>query len=129
MTNPLKILLAVISLFLSSCDQDPFGNSTRDIIAPYRLMQWEDGKTFYLEGPSNLATEAYGAIEGTVGKIGWNDNFILVRQNESGSGRGWRVIDVKKQTISDFITDDGLDQDSRLKGITIMTAAEAWSKL
>lgn len=69
-------------------DQDPFGMTTRDIAGGYELQQWEDGETYYLIGSSDISSDAYGAIEGTVGKIGWNDKFILVWQKECGSGRG-----------------------------------------
>jgi Fe-S-cluster containining protein len=80
---------AIIALFVMVClagcmDQDPFGLTTRDIQGAYELEQWEDGSTYYLRGPSHLSHEAWGAIEGTVGKLGWSGDIILVWQNDCG---------------------------------------------
>ena len=121
-------LLALISL--SSCmDQDPFGLSRRDIVGPYELHQWEDGKTYYLEGPSHIKGGGHGALEGVVTKLGWNDNHILVYQNDDGEGGGWRIVDVKKRMISEIVDQARVDQDSTFKGLTIYDASDAWNKL
>ncbi len=117
-------------MFHASCvDQDPFGLSTRDIKGEYELEQWEDGSTYYLKGPSTLQHQAWGAIEGTVGRIGWSGDTILVWQNDCGTGEGWRIIDTKKENISSIVSQDQIDQDPYLKMITIYTAAQAWEKL
>lgn len=121
-------LLAVISL-CSCMDQDPFGLSTRDIVGPYVLHQWEDGKTYYLEGPSHIKGGGHGAIEGIVTKLGWNANYILVYQNDDGQGGGWRIVDVQKRTISEIVDQARIDRDSTLKGLTIYDASEAWKQL
>lgn len=116
-------------LQLGCMDQDPFGQTTRDIIGSYELQQWEDGQTYYLKGPSKISNEAYGAIEGTVGQIGWNDNYILVWQNECGSGRGWRLINLKDNSVSALISKDDIGNDSRAHGIKTDPSNETWSDL
>lgn len=124
------LLFVLTLLLLCSCmDQDPFGLSTRDIVGPYELHQWEDGKTYYLEGPSHVKGNGHGAIEGIVTKLGWNNNYILVYQNDDGQGGGWRIVDVQKKTISEIIDQARIDQDAMLKGLTIYDASEAWKKL
>jgi hypothetical protein len=127
----IRAAIVVIAMMVqASCvDQDPFDLSTRDIKGEYELEQWEDGSTYYLKGPSALKHQAWGAIEGTVGRIGWSDDTILVWQNNCGSGEGWRIIDTKKKVISPIVSQDRIDQDNSLKMITIYTAAEAWEKL
>ncbi len=110
-------------------DQDPFGLSTRDIKGEYELEQWEDGSTYYLKGPSALKHQAWGAIEGTVGRIGWSEDTIIVWQNDCGSGEGWRIIDAKKKVISPIVDQERIDKDPKLKTIEIFTATEAWKKL
>jgi len=115
---------------LAGCmDQDPFGLSTRDIQGAYELEQWEDGSTYYLKGPSHLSHQAWGAIEGTVGKLGWSEDIILVWQNDCGTGEGWRMIDTKKNTISPIVGQDRIDGDPILSKIAVATAAEVWQKL
>lgn len=117
-------------LALAGCmDQDPFGLSTRKIRGPYELEQWEDGTTYYLRGPSHLAHEAWGAIEGTVGRLGWSGDTILVWQNDCGSGAGWRVVDAKTRVISPLVSQERIDRDPMLAGIPIYTAADAWQRL
>jgi hypothetical protein len=130
-TITIRIVLAVIVMFLhvSCMDQDPFGQSSRDIKGAYELEQWEDGSTYYLKGPSPLKHQPWGAIEGTVGRIGWSGDTILVWQNNCGSGEGWRIIDTKKEEISSIVSQEKIDQDPKMKMITIFTAAEAWEKL
>jgi hypothetical protein len=124
------IIVVFVMMLQTSCmDQDPFGLSTRDIKGEYELEQWEDGSTYYLKGPSALKHQAWGAIEGTVGRIGWSGDTIIVWQNECGSGEGWRIIDTKKKVISPIVSQNQIDQDPNLKMITIYTASEAWDKL
>ena len=121
-------LLVLISL--SSCmDQDPFGLSTRDIVGPYELRQWEDGETYYLEGLSNVKVGGHGVLDGVVTKLGWNDSYILVYQNDDGSGGGWRIVDIKKGKISEIVDQARIEQDSTLRGLTIYSASDAWNKL
>jgi hypothetical protein len=103
--------------------------STRDIKGEYELEQWEDGSTYYLKGPSALKHQAWGAIEGTVGRIGWSGDTIIVWQNDCGSGEGWRIIDTKKKVISPIVSQERIDKDPSLKTIEMYTATEAWKKL
>jgi hypothetical protein len=129
-----RIMLYVFSLLalilLPGCmDQDPFGLSTRDIVGPYELRQWEDGKTYYLEGPSHMKGGGHGAIEGIVTKLGWDDNYILVYQNDDGKGGGWRIVEIKKRKISEIVDQARIDQDSALRGLIIYDASDAWNKL
>ena len=124
------ILAAFAILFNVGCmDQDPFGLSKRHIHGQYKLEQWEDGSTYYLMGPSDQTHQPWGAIEGTVGHIGWSGDIIIVWQNQCGSGEGWRIIDTKKKEISPIVSQDRIDEDPILSKILIFSAADAWHKL
>lgn len=119
-----------MAIYLVSCmDQDPFGLSTRDIQGAYELEQWEDGTTYYLRGPSHITSHGWGAIEGTVGRLGWAGDIILVWQTDCGSGCGWRIIDTKKEKISPIISQAKIDGDPLLSKITVYKAADAWKKI
>ncbi len=130
-TTMIRTVLAAIVMFLpvGCMDQDPFGLSTRDIKGAYELEKWDDGYTYYLLGPSGPEHGGWGAIEGTVGKIGWTGDMILVWQIDCGSGEGWRIIDTKKEEISSIVSQDRIDQDPNLSKISISSAADAWQKL
>jgi len=120
----------IIPLLLLSCmDKDPFGFNTTAIVPPYELDQWEDETTYYLRGPSQIKETGWGAIEGTVIKLGWNAETILVYQRDDGQGGGWRIVDVKKNTISEIFSQDQIDQNASLKSLTIYTASDAWNRL
>ena len=124
------MILAFGAFFAAGCmDQDPFGLSTRDIAGPYELEQWEDGVTYYIKGKSNVSNDAWGAIEGTVGQLGWTDDYIIVFQNECGAGEGWRIIDTKKKQVSPIVGKSRIDGDSTLAKIRVYPAADAWKKL
>ena len=118
-----------MALFAGCTDQDPFGLSTRDIQGAYELEQWEDGSTYYLNGPSDLAHEGWGALEGTVSKLGWSEGAIVVWQDDCGSGEGWRIVDTKKNQISPIVEQDRIDSDPQLSKISIVRASDAWEEL
>jgi len=127
--NRVILIVAVMFSLVGCMDQDPFGLSTRDIQGAYELEQWEDGTTYYLRGPSNLTHEAWGAIEGTVGQLGWSGDTILVWQIDCGSGGGWRIVDTRKKDISPIVSQARIDGDPILSKIPIYSAADAWKKL
>lgn len=108
------------------CDMDPFGQSTKTIISPYELKQWEDFETYYLFGPEETG---WGTIDGTVKKIGWNKRYILVLQNDDGNGGGWRIIDTDTRTKSGLILDEDLKNYPEIEGIETYYAEAAWRKL
>lgn len=111
-------------------DQDPFGLRRRDISEAYQLEQWEEnGVTYYIKGPSNISNDAWGAIEGTVGQLGWTDYHILVFQDDCGAGGGWRIIDTRTGQVSPIVSRSHIDADPMLKVIAVYPAADAWRKL
>jgi len=109
-------------------DQDIFGLSKRTVIDGYELEIWEDNTTFYLQGPEGIQ-DHWGILEGTVGKIGWNRDRILVWQNECGQGEGWRVISTEDNTLSKIIPEAQVKADKTLKGIAVYNSKDAWRKL
>jgi hypothetical protein len=121
-----NILFTILAIALSGCDSDPFGFRNVTIIAPYELEKWETGTHYYLVGPED---KAYGVLEGTVGKIGWNQRYILVWQNGDGLGPGWRVIDSSNKTITPTLDQSIVDSLSHLKGISVKPPKEVWSQL
>ena len=113
-------------LLLSGCDFDVFGSSTKDIIGSYELKQWEDFKTYYLYGPQDTG---WGAIDGTVDRIGWNIRYILVLQNDDGNGSGWRIIDSKTDIVSPLLTYPDVKANPNVSNINVQSAVVAWNSL
>lgn len=126
----MKRVLVTISLLVSifGCvDMDWLGGSTKTILGEYQLKQWEDKETYYLDGPNETP---WGAIDGTVLELGWNEQHILVLQNDDGNGGGWRVIDTYSNSISSLLTKtDILLMSKELSEIKTVSAATAWINL
>jgi len=112
------------------CDQDPFGLSQRTVKGDYRLKQWEDGVTYYLVGGPHIDNGG-GAIDGTVIRLGWDEQRILVERhaNFRGDGDGVMVIDVHLQTISGLLSAQEVATRADLSRIKLMPPKEAWELL
>jgi len=120
-----KVSLAVVYFFLIGCDSDPFGVRKETIISPYQLNKAGlEPYHFYLVGGDDSG--GYGALESTVGKIGWNERYILVWQTPDGLDEGWRIVDSQTEKISKYLSEENAISDSRVIGVTVMSAHEAW---
>ena len=125
--NLKTLAITILALSIQGCvDFDLFGRSTKTVVGAYELKRWEDFKTYYLYGPQKTP---WGALDGTVDKIGWNEDFILVLQHDDGNGGGWRIIDAESETISKVYELSESEEREELKGIAVFTAATAWEKL
>ena len=126
----MKHLLVTISLLLTTfgcVDLDLFGTSTKTIIGEYQLKQWEDKETYYLYGPNETP---WGAIDGAVLELGWNERHILVHQNDEGNGGGWRIIDTSTNKISPLLAMSNiLLRSNELSEIKTVSAGVAWGNL
>ena len=121
------ILLASLSVFCVACDSDPFGARRATVISPYQLNQSESKDYYYLVSGDDSG--GYGALESRVGKIGWNDRYILVWQTDAGLRSGWRIVDSQEVTVSDYLSEAEAMADPRVTGISVISADEAWSTL
>ena len=113
----------------SGCvDQDPFGLNYRTILGKYELNQFEGG-VYYLDGPGGPDGGGWGCLEGTVGKIGWNDRYIVVWQRDGGSGEGWRIVDSQLKTVGPLLSDADLDTAPEVQDVETMSPGRAWRGL
>ncbi len=122
------LILFIINSLISGCF--PFGEQERTVVGKYRLVQWEDGTTYYLHA-DGLDKPGGGVLEGTVKQIGWDDRFIIVWRysNFRGDPDGWMIIEHQKNTMTGPFSDEELSKHSELSGIATMEAAEAWEEL
>jgi hypothetical protein len=122
------LLLVAAFPFMLGCDQDPFGLSERTVKGDYRLMQWEDGVTYYLVGGPHIDNGG-GAIDGTVVRLGWDQQRILVERyaNFRGDGDGFMVVDL--QTIRGPLSAREVATNADLSRIKLMPPKEAWEVL
>lgn len=123
----LFLTTSLLSTLFGCVDFDFFGASTKTIIGEYQLKQWEDKETYYLYGPNE---SPWGAIDGTVLELGWNEQHILVLQNDDGNGGGWRIIDTTSNRISPLLTKGNiLLRSNEMSDIKTVTADIAWGNL
>jgi hypothetical protein len=126
-----RMVLVTCALLASAAcmDQDPFGLSRRKVAGPYRLQQWEDGQTYYLVGGPQAASSG-GAIEGTVLRMGWSrDRIVVQRSAVFGGAIDWMVIDVGRREVSGPFTEAQIRGRADLAHLTLYSAADAWRKL
>ena len=116
------VLATVLSL---ACDQDPLRLSERQVVGRYNLKQWEDGTTFYLVDDSTRDGPG-GAIDGTVERIGWTEDFTLVWRKGQMGADGWIVLDPEKGIVAGPSASINI---AVPPGFQILTAQEAWKAL
>ncbi|MBT9097054.1 hypothetical protein KFZ76_04940 [Methylovulum psychrotolerans] len=121
-----------LALLLTACDQDPFHQSYREIAGIYSLHRWEDGTTYYIENQNaQNQDQGGGIINGTVQKIGWNANYILVKRLSTyqGDPSGWMLIDVNATSLKGPFTDQEIAKITELNGMQVLDPGDAWKKL
>lgn len=127
------LMSVLISMLLSACDQDPFHQSERKIAGDYYLQRWEDGKTYYIEARNSpeKSDEGGGAINGTVEKIGWNADYILVKRRSTfqGDPNGWMLLSTKDTSVKGPYTDEAIAKMPEAAGMQFLDAATAWQNL
>lgn len=130
MNKLIHCALALVVLMLTSCDQDPFSMSTRNVVGPYMLRQWEDGETYYLQEKGKHENNGE-AIDGTVTSIGWSDRYIIVKKYSDfrGDPDGWMTIDAQRKTIEGPYDDQTIAKSPEAKDMKFLPPKEAWQKL
>lgn len=135
MGQPVRHALAILVcvLLLSACDQDPFHQSERKLAGNYYLQRWEDGRTYYIEARngSKKSDQGGGAINGTVEKIGWNADYIVVKRRSTfqGDPNGWMVLRVKGESMAGPYTDEDLAKLPEAAGMKFLNPETAWKNL
>ncbi|MDY6839822.1 MAG: hypothetical protein SWH78_17830 [Thermodesulfobacteriota bacterium] len=117
-----------VTLIIYGCF--PFGNQERTIAGDYRLVQFEDGETYYIyaEGQNKPGG---GVIDGTVKRIGWNYRYIIVWQHSNfrGDPDGWMIINHQNRTIKGPFSDQEIAGRKEISSIDTMSPEVAWEKL
>jgi len=90
---------------------------------------------YYLERGNEYDPSGAGVIKGSVLKIGWTDDVIVVQRDPASGPEppDWMVIDLKTGTITGPLDDQAWEslreRDSGLRDLTIHSAADAWKLL
>lgn len=127
----MRIACAVLLfILLSGCDQDPFHQRERPILAGYELEQSEDSTLFYLVR-KGAQDNGGGVLDGTVNRIGWNGRYILAERkaNFRGDKDGWMIIDTSSNRTAGPFTDAELKARPETQNMAVMSAPEAWKRL
>ena len=127
----LRGVIAAVSLAvpLTGCSDGLSLGACRTIAQSFCLERWEDGVTYYLNGP--IERDGGGFIAGTVTAIGWNDQFILAKRyaNFRGDGDGWMLININRGTMVGPLTDAEIEKDDRVRTIATLGPESAWKSL
>ena len=125
----MRVLFLVCILATTGCDQDPLGLARRQVVGPYQLRQWEDGRTYQLV-ERRRADRGGGVLDGDVLRLGWSSDHILAQRRAMFGGTiDWMVVDVERGEVSGPFTEAQIHSRADLARLTLCTADEAWRKL
>lgn len=126
-------LILSCTLLIAACDQDPFHQSYRKIGGSYYLHRWEDGKTYYIEQKADDSKQDQGGgiINGTVEKVGWNADYIIVLRKSTygGDTNGWMFINIKTAEIRGPFDQEAIERVTAMGGIKFLEPEKAWQEL
>jgi hypothetical protein len=107
-----------------------FGPKSKNLPGDYRLVQWEDGKTYYI-GKRGEKLQGGGVAGGTIERLGWDDRYIVAWRHSTfqGDPDGWMVIDTRENGVSGPWSDEDLpkraDEIPPLRSIKPRSVSEA----
>ena len=106
-------------------------SARRTIGSDFRLTQWEDDQTYYLDDVTDTSAGNSGAIEGTILLIGWDRDFIVVKRRPmyQPNPDDWVTVDILTKTVSKSLTETDIAQKPELKKIEFFKPEVAWKKL
>jgi len=115
---------------LAGCNVD-LGFGCRRVAGTYCLEQWEDNSTYYLNDRAAETNDGGGAIDGTVQRIAWTRDLILVerRANSRGDPDGWMLIDVVRRKMRGPVVEAEAQATLTREGMRPVSAADAWRRL
>ena len=105
MKSSIVIVALLNSILFSGCEK-----STKKLTGGYILERFSENGKYYVIAPDNKSSGG-GVFDGTVEKIGWNEDWILAWVNRlyQGDTNGWYALNLQtKQVIGSF-------QESELK--------------
>jgi hypothetical protein len=124
--NGKKLLTAnvaiLISLLLFGCDALSNG-PTKTLVGGYVLLCFDENGKYYLFAPGELNNnDNQGVFEGTIEKIGWNQDWILAKVTKIylGDKNGWYAVNLTTKQIV------GPLQESELKTSSIFSKIKCY---
>jgi hypothetical protein len=131
--NAKKLLTAsiviLISLLLFGCDALSDG-PTKTIIRGYVLECFNENGKYYLFAPGELNNSSdQGVFEGTIDKIGWNQDWILAKVTKIylGDKNGWYAINLTTKLITGPMQETDLKTNSIFSKIKLYECADVMS--
>jgi uncharacterized lipoprotein NlpE involved in copper resistance len=119
------VALVCLLLTLVGC------SNTKALPGSFELEKWEDGETYYINGPDGTKQDGGGAIEGTVMRLAWTSELIAAERYATfrGDKDGWMIINAKTKRVSGPLTEEAFSELRTKHQLQVMSAAEAWKKL
>ena len=125
----LAVIGIVIVLVLSGVDTS--FSARRKIGGDFRLTQWEDNQTYYLDDVTDTSAGNSGAIEGTIILIGWDRDFIVVKRRPmyQPNPDDWVTVDIHTKTVSKSLSETDTIKKPEFNKIEFFKPEVAWKKL
>ena len=89
-----RVLVVAGSILLCGC-----GPSATKLAQGYKLERFDENGKYYVTAPEDLS--GGGVFDGTVERIGWNQNWILARVTRlyHGDTNGWYALNLKTKQV------------------------------
>jgi hypothetical protein len=126
-----RITTILLAAMVMMCGCLAFGPKSKDLPGDYRLVQWEDGNSYYI-GKRGEKLQGGGVAGGTIERLGWNDRYIVAWRHSTfqGDPDGWMVIDTRENRVSGPWSDEDLtkrsDEIPALRTIKPRSTSEQW---
>lgn len=108
-------------------------SDTKSLPGDYKLERWEDGKTYYLLGPSKQfeGVKGGGLIDGMVVRMAWDSEIIAAERHATfrSDPDGWMIIDIKSGKISGPVSKPEFDAIRIKRHLDVKEINVAWEGL
>jgi len=107
------------SILLLSCEGE-----TKKLVDGYRLERFAENGKFYLI--TSRSESGGGVFDGTIEKIGWNQDWILasVTRLYNGDPNGWYALQVKTKQVTGPFSEAEIKANPAFSGILPISCAD-----
>ena len=119
--NGKKSLIAIAAISLvAACgcsDVDIFSRDQKQLVKGYRLEKLPENQRFYVRKKGDESPG--GVFDGTIVRIGWNNDYILAEVDRlfGGDRDGWYSVETKSGALAGPLTSQEVTNQAHLRSI------------